>query len=87
MRTTVRLDPYLMRAAKKLATDTHRTLTSVIEDALREVVARHKSTGKPRAELPISAHHGGLLVDLDDKTALYELLDKDEEDFYARLRR
>jgi hypothetical protein len=76
-----------MRAAKKLAHDTHRTLTAVIEDALREVVARHKSAGRPSVELPISAHHGGLLVDLDDKEALDALLDTEDEDVHARFRR
>jgi predicted transcriptional regulator len=84
MRTTVRLDPHLMRAAKKLATDTQRTLTRVIEDALREVIARQKSGEKRDINLPISRHQGGLLVDLEDKAALDELL---EGETYARLRR
>ena len=49
-----------MRAAKKLAADTHRTLTAVIEDALREVLARSKSV-RPKLELPISRRGGGTL--------------------------
>lgn len=87
MRTTVRLEPHLMRAAKKLATDTHRTLTAVIEDALREVIARHKTAGKSRIDLPISRHHGGLLVDLDDRNAMDALLNSDDAEMYARFRR
>lgn len=77
MRTTVRLDPHLMRAAKKLAADTHRTLTAVIEDALREVLARSKSR-RPRIELPISRRGGGTLPGVDlIKTS--ELLDPMEK--------
>ena len=40
MRTTVRLDPDLMEAAKKFALESGTTLTAVIEDALRQALAR-----------------------------------------------
>jgi predicted transcriptional regulator len=36
MRTTIRLDPHLLAEAKKLAAASGRTLTAVIEEALRE---------------------------------------------------
>src|ERR1700675_4442894 len=39
MRTTVRLDDDLLRQTKTLAAQTGRTLTAVIEDALRETIA------------------------------------------------
>ena len=64
MRTTVRLDPHLMRAAKKLAADSHRTLTAVIEDALREVLARTQSA-RPKIELPVSTRGGGVRPGID----------------------
>jgi metal-responsive CopG/Arc/MetJ family transcriptional regulator len=35
MRTTVRLDPHLLAEVKRVAASSGRTLTSVIEDALR----------------------------------------------------
>ena len=78
MRTTVRLDPHLMRAAKKLAADTHRTLTSVIEDALREVIARAKSSSRPAIEMPISQDLGGPMpgVDLIKTSDLLDPLEK-----------
>jgi hypothetical protein len=43
MRTTVRLDDALLTEAKKLAADSGRSLTAVIEDALREVISRRRS--------------------------------------------
>jgi hypothetical protein len=78
MRTTVRLDPALMRAAKKLAHDTHRTLTAVIEDALREVIARAKSPERPPIDLPISRRGGGAMpgVDLIKTSELLDPLEK-----------
>ena len=85
MRTTVRLDSGLMRAAKRLATDTGRTFTALIEDALREAIARSKAAPVPAGvALPLSKHRGGLLIDLDNSAAVAELLD---EDIYVRLRR
>lgn len=81
MRTTIRLDPHLLREAKKHAASTHRTLTAVIEDALREVLARTR-TERPDVELPISPHRGGLMpgVDLTNSAALQDLLDEEDLD-------
>ena len=80
MRTTVRLDPHLMRAAKRLAADTHRTLTAVIEDALREVVARSKQP-RPEIELPISRRLGGAMpgVDLIKTSDLLDRLERSDD--------
>src|SRR5262252_6014699 len=47
MRTTVRLPPGLMAQVKKLARETGRSMTQVIEDALRVAVARGR-TAAPR---------------------------------------
>lgn len=78
MRTTIRLDDDLLTAAKRLAIDTGRTLTSVIEDALRQSLSRrHSSEPAAPAKLPV-ARGGGVLqpgVDLDDSAALLELME------------
>ena len=78
MRTTIRLDDELLRAAKRRAVETGQTLTAVIEEALRQALAR-RSAGGPssRIELPVS-QGGGVLqpgVDLDDSAALLELME------------
>ena len=78
MRTTVRLDEELLAEAKRLAISRGSTLTSVIEDALREAVQRARSsTAAARPELPVSREDGGLQpgVDLDDSAALLDLMD------------
>ena len=77
MRTTIRLDERLLREAKKVAAQNGRTLTSVIEEALRENLARQKKA--PGARAPLPRHRGRLQpgVDLDDSAALLDLMEQD----------
>jgi hypothetical protein len=78
MRTTLRLNDQLLRAAKKNAAETGRTLTAVIEDALRQALACGKRAEKaPPFELP-TLHLGETLpgVDLDNSAALLELMEQ-----------
>jgi hypothetical protein len=76
MRTTVRLDPALLAEAKKLAASTGRTLTAVLEDALREVVSRRRKRTKRVPRLTIVDGRGVRPdVDLDDSRALLDLMD------------
>lgn len=77
MRTTVRLNDHLLKEAKQLAAGTGRTLTAVIEDALREMLARSKKPPK-RSHVTLPTFPGnGLLpgVDLDDTAALLDLME------------
>jgi catechol 2,3-dioxygenase-like lactoylglutathione lyase family enzyme len=46
MRTTVRLDEHLLSEVKKYAADSGRTLTSVLEDALRDMLARRTAQAR-----------------------------------------
>jgi hypothetical protein len=77
MRTTVRLDDDLLRQAKALAARTGRTLSAVIEDGLREALARHRRRQeRPPVALPTFKGKGlrpG--VDLDDTAGLLDILD------------
>jgi hypothetical protein len=80
MRTTVRLDDDLLARAKQLAARTGRTLTAVIEDALRAALAQsQKRRGRERIQLPTFGA-GGVLpgVDLEDGAALLELMESDD---------
>ena len=79
MRTTVRLDPQLLRQAKKRAAESGRTLTALLEEGLRLVLAPRRPAPAPPVALP-TAGTGGLRagVDLDDSAALYDLMDAAE---------
>jgi hypothetical protein len=78
MRTTVRLDDDLLREAKRHAAATGRTLTAVIEDALRESLSRRRQHGS-RARIKLRTVGGSGTqpgVDLDDHSALLDLMDR-----------
>jgi hypothetical protein len=71
MRTTIRLNSRLLAEAKKLAAETNRTLTKVIEDALQEVLARRRRAARRTISLTIVSGRGvNPGIDLDDSAAL-----------------
>lgn len=77
MRTTIRLDDLLLAEVKKLAAETGRTLTRIIEEALRETLARRRRHDR-RSLVRLKTFRGkGTLpgVDLDDSGALRDLMD------------
>jgi hypothetical protein len=77
MRTTVRLDDHLLASAKKLAAETGRTLTAVLEDALRETLARRNDLARRRPVRLKTVKGDGIRpgVDLDDTAALLDLME------------
>ncbi len=77
-RTTVRLPADLLNRAKRKAAVEGRTLTSLIEDGLRLVVAENRKAEKGRRVMPrVSTASGGPMpgVDLTDFSALQEIDD------------
>jgi hypothetical protein len=77
-RTTVRLPADLLDRARRKAAAEGRTLTSLIEDGLRQVVTeRRKARTAKRILPPVSAATGGPMpgIDLSDLSALQEMED------------
>jgi hypothetical protein len=86
-RTTVRLPRDLLNRARRKAAAEGRTLTSLIEDGLRLVVADNRKTPQRKRVMPrISKAAGGLMpgLDLADLSALQEM---DDLDYLKRIRR
>ncbi|MCB2176059.1 MAG: type II toxin-antitoxin system VapB family antitoxin [Actinomycetales bacterium] len=79
MRTTVTLDDRLLAEVRVLAAAEHRTVSSVLEDALREMLARHSSGARAgRVVLPVSGDPDvAPLVDILDADALAAALGDD----------
>ena len=65
MRTTIRLDDQLLAAAKRHASETGRTLTALIEDALREAIARERGGGRGKRIKLLTGGSGGLRPGVD----------------------
>lgn len=79
MKTTIQLDDQLLLEAKKHATQTGRTLKAVIEDALREALARTETT-RPQTRIPLQTFKGRGVqpgVDLDDTSSLLDSIERD----------
>lgn len=77
MRTTLQLDDDLIAQAKISAARTGRTLSQVIEDALRTVLADRPAPAAARVSVPTSAGRPRPGVNLDDGAALRDLLEDD----------
>ena len=78
MRTTIRLSDDLLQRAKKKAAEQGRTLTSLVEEGLKTVLAESKAVRRTRVDLPISKASGGTLpgVDLNRSSDLQDLMEE-----------
>ncbi len=79
-RTTVRLPEELLDRARRKALAEGRTLTALIEEGLRSVVAEQSGGARAARRMPpISKARGGLAagVDLDGSASLQEADDLD----------
>lgn len=87
MRTTLNIDEDLLAAYKRLAAETHDSLSHVIQDALREALTLRSERGARRpVRLTALPEAGGLVpgVDLSSHASLTEALEQPADD---RLRR
>ncbi len=78
MRTTIKLADELIVEAKGIAARTGRTFAEVVEDAVRDSLARRRRTDGTTISVPLpNFGEGGLQagVDLDDSAELLDLMD------------
>lgn len=83
MRTTVNIDARLLAEAKLIAAREHRTIGSVLEDALRKLIEDDASPRTPREDFVLHTFdpdRPGLLpgVDLEDRQLMAQLLGDDD---------
>jgi hypothetical protein len=81
MRTTIRLDDNLLAEVKMLAARSGKTLTSIIEDALRETLSRQKQVGerKPVRLTTVSGQGPQPGIDLDDTASLLSIMEESDD--------
>jgi hypothetical protein len=75
MKTTLNLNDELLREAKKRAAERGTTLTSVVEEALRDALAEPPPDGKYTFRFVVVDGGGPPLVDVADRDALYDLME------------
>ena len=83
MRTTLTIDDGLLAEAKERAARSHRTVSEIVEDAMREAFARRAAGDRRRVvDLPTSPGGPRRGIDLDDNAALRDLVDEDPADTF-----
>lgn len=75
MRTTLNLDDHLLMAAKHRAIEERVSLVCVIENALRESLAKPKVLGKKVSLVTVSGAGVKPGIDLDNGRSLLEIMD------------
>jgi hypothetical protein len=77
MRTTIQLDDDLLAELKVLAAKGTRTVSEVIEDAVRHSLSQRVRTGARPVDLPVSRQTGGTRpgVGLDNSAALLDTME------------
>ena len=73
MKTTLNIEDSVMEALRKESARTGRTMSELVETALRQLLTRRV---KPAALPPLpSFESGGALVDIADRDALYRAME------------
>jgi len=83
MRTTLTIDDHLLSEAKAVAARTHRSIGSVFEDALRQMLAKAADPRSRTEAVSLPTDGGSGLqpgVDLENKGQIAELLGDEELD-------
>jgi hypothetical protein len=73
MKTTLNIDDGVMLRLKREAARQGRTMSEMVETALRLFLERPK---KPAALPSLPTFRSGTLVDIDDRDALYEAMER-----------
>ena len=81
MRTTIRLDDELLAQVKLLAAQSGKTMTAVIEDALREVLSRRQLQERRKPVRLTTVSGNGVLpgIDLDDTASLLATMEEHDD--------
>lgn len=75
MRTTLNLDDGLVREVRKRAAQEGRTLTSLVEEALRLLLTPRRSRQTYRLQWPTRRGEASPRVDIADRDALFDLME------------
>jgi hypothetical protein len=87
MRTTIRLPEELLKSAKRKAAAEGRTLTDLIEEGLRFVLAQRPRAAKKGLDpLPVSKNSGGLSPGVD-LTRFADYQEMEDLEYIERLKR
>lgn len=84
-RTTVRLPSALLDRARRKAAEEGRTLTALIEDGVRQILAENRRQEGPARLLPRISEAGGGLMPGVDLSRLEHIQEGEDLDYLRRL--
>ena len=80
MRTTLDIDDTVLRELKRLQQKEKKSLGRLVSDLLASALRQRDPKGAPRREFRWFSQPMGALVDLSDREAILEVLDRHERD-------
>lgn len=82
IKTTLNIDDTVMNRLRREAARQGKTMSELVEAALR-LLFHAAHTARKKKLRPLPKFHGGApLVDIADRNALYDILDRDRNDLY-----
>ena len=75
MKTTMNIDDELLRRAKRRAVERGTTVTSIVEEALRDALSTVERRTEYRLAFPTGGEPGATAFDPADRSALHDRMD------------
>lgn len=76
MKTTLNIDDTVMAQLRRESARQRRTMSELVESALRLLFHRHSTPRRKKKLAPLPRFHGGKpLVDVADRNALYDAME------------
>src|SRR6267143_688639 len=82
MKTTLNIDDTVMTRLRQEAARQRKTMSELVEAALRQLFHERRSAKKKKLPALPTFNSGGFLVDIADRDALYDVLDREHDDLY-----
>ena len=82
MKTTLNIDDTVMSRLRQEAARQRKTMSELVEAALRQLFHERRSAKKKKLPALPTFNSGGFLVDIADRDALYDVLDREHDDLY-----
>lgn len=78
MKTTLEISEPIMRRLKEEAARSGKTMSELVETGIRMVVDKVGKKPRKKLRLPPARDMGEALVDIADRDALYDLMERDD---------
>src|SRR5438093_5394598 len=79
IKTTLNIDDTVMAQLKQEAARQRKTMSELVEAALRQLFHERRSAKKKKLPALPRFNSGGFLVDIADRNALYDVLDREHD--------